>query len=228
MTMPSTRSSTTKKKRASSRGEEEKGVSASGAEAPAMFDEGAMRQMLVDGSTFEDIAETLKGSDGGPVPLHTIEKYYRTNLDVQKERITRQVETAKVLKEALTSGKSGHAELAEAVLITGLMGVSRRTASLSMQQAIRVRDQQANERLKRQAFQLRLKKFALDQEVLAARLRAEQNKQELVRAKLSHLQRSLERSGKNKALGPEVIRQIHEIYGLVSPGNENEEAHGNA
>lgn len=175
-----------------------------------------IRRMLVDGATFEDVAEAIAESGEQQVPLRTIESYFRSNLDIQKDRITRQLQTAKVLREALTDPKSGHAELAEAVLITGLMGVNRRSASTGLQHAIRVKDQQANQILKEQASRLRIEKFAMDKKVLTARLKAERTKQELIRTKLSHLKQALDGSGEGKVLGPEIIQQIHEIYGIVS------------
>ncbi|MGH9397179.1 MAG: hypothetical protein ACRD18_10065 [Terriglobia bacterium] len=180
-----------------------------------------VRQMLVDGATFEDVVEAIAESGDTSIPLRAIESYFRSDLDIQKERIKRQLQTAKVLREALTDPKSGHTELAEAVLITGLMGVNRRSVSSSLQQAIRVKDQHANQSLKEEASRLRIEKFAMDKKVLAARLRAEETKQELIRTKLSHLQQALERNGEDKILGPEIIRQIHEIYGIVSVPNSD-------
>ncbi|MDE3178920.1 MAG: hypothetical protein KGM47_04590 [Acidobacteriota bacterium] len=183
-----------------------------------------VRRMLVDGATFEDVAESV-GGPGNIVPLQrSIENYFRSTPAVQKERITRQLKTAKVLRGALTNPESGHAELAEAVLITGLMGLSRRGASAGVQHAIRIKEQEANQKLREKTAKLRIEKFDLDRKVLAARLRAEETKQELIRTKLSHLAQSLEKSGESRKLGPEVIRQIHEIYGIVSVPGTNDEA----
>ncbi|MGH9449837.1 MAG: hypothetical protein ACRD11_04770 [Terriglobia bacterium] len=175
-----------------------------------------VRQMLVDGATFEDVAEAILESGEPPVPLRAIESYFRSNLDIQKERITRRLQTAKALRESLSDPKSGHAELAEAVLITGLMGVNRRSVSSELQHAMRVKDQHVNQSLKEQAARLQVEKFAMDKKLLVARLRAEKTKQELVRTKLSHLKQALEGHGEDKMLGPEIIQQIHEIYGIVS------------
>lgn len=190
----------------------------------------AARQMLVEGATFEDVAEAVKASRKAAITERAIEIYFRSNLDVQEERIAHQVKTAKALKAALRKPHSSHAALAEAVLITGLMGMSRREASARVQQALRISEQEANLKLKKKTLDLRTEKLALDKRVLSARLAAEEAKQELVKAKLNHLRQAVEKKGDGKALGPEIIRQIHEIYGIVSvpqPGREDEE-HGEA
>lgn len=188
------------------------------------------RRMLVEGATFEDVAEAVKAASKCRIAERAIEIYFRSNLALQEARIAHQVKTAKALKAALKKPRSSHAALAEAVLITGLMGMSRREASARVQQALRISEQEANLKLKRKALDLRTEKLDLDKRVLTARLAAEEAKQELVRAKLNHLRQAVEKRGESKSLGPEIIRQIHEIYGIVSvptAGNECE-AHGAA
>lgn len=175
-----------------------------------------VRQMLIEGATFEDAAEAVKAAGVAKFPQRAIETYFRSNLALQEARIAHQVKAAKALKAALQKPGSSQAKLAEAVLITGLMGMSRKDSSVRLHHALRIREQEANLKLKKKALVLRTEKLEMDKRVLAARLTAEESKQELVRARLAHLQQALEKSGEDHALGPEVMRQIQEIYGIVS------------
>ena len=109
-------------------------------------------QMLVEGATFEDVAEAVKASGKASVPERAIETYFRSNLALQEARIAHQVKTAKALKAALRKPRSSHAALAEAVLITGLMGMSRREASARVQQALRISEQEANLKLRKKRW----------------------------------------------------------------------------
>ena len=184
----------------------------------------ALRDMLVGGSTFEDAVEAVNDLEGDTVTVHAVEKYFRSDLNLQTDRIRRQLETARRLKQALRDPESGQAELAEAVLITGLMGLRKRDEISSLQRAIRVKDQQENQRLKKDTHRLRVKKFGLDKKVLDARLRSEMAKLELLRAKVLQLKQAVDRESQDHALGPETIQRIQEIYGIVSTGGPVEAA----
>lgn len=174
-------------------------------------------QMLTDGATFEDTVEAVNEVDEEKITLRAVENFFRSNHKLQQSRIRRQVETARKLKAALTDPKSAQGELAEAVLFTGLMGLNKSNAGAQLQQAFRVKDQQENLRLKEEAFRLKSERFDLDRKMLETRLKAEQAKLELLTGKVTQLKQTAEREAKGNNLSPEIIKQIHEIYGLVSP-----------
>lgn len=174
-------------------------------------------QMLTDGATFEDTVEAVNETEEEKITLRAVENFFRSNHKLQQSRIRRQVETARKLKAALTDPKSGQSELAEAVLFTGLMGLNKRSAGAQLQQAFKVKDQQENLRLKEETFRLKSERFDLDRKMLETRLKAEQAKLELLTGKVTLLKQTAEREAKGNNLSPEIIKQIHEIYGLVSP-----------
>lgn len=175
-----------------------------------------LREMLVGGATFEDTVEAVSDLGGATITVRAVEKYFRSDLNLQTQRIRRQLETARALKEALTDPQSAQAELAEAVLITGLLGLKKQDESSRLQRAIRVKDQHENQRLKNDTYRLRLKKFDLDKKLLDVRLRNEMAKLDLLRAKVLQLKQAVDREGQDHTLGPETIQRIQEIYGIVS------------
>ncbi|HLI30097.1 MAG TPA: hypothetical protein VKV79_03225 [Terriglobia bacterium] len=175
-----------------------------------------VRDMLVNGFTFEDVVEVVNDLGEDMIEVRAVEKYFRSDLNVQTDRIRRQLETARTLKQALKDPDSGQAELAEAVLITGLMGLRKHDEASKLQRAFRVKDQQENQQLKKDTYRLKAKKFELDKKVLDARLRSEVAKRELLQAKVFQLKQAVDRESHDHVLGPETIQRIQEIYGLVS------------
>src|SRR5579872_6375650 len=165
-----------------------------------------INQMLIEGSTFEDVADAITESGRVKLGARIVERHFRSNPELQEKRVVRQVEIARRLKAALADPQSEQAELAESVLIMGLMGLNRRTAAQSMQQAMRYKHQQENIRLREDAFNLKVEK--LEMETL---------KQEMLARKFQSLKEAAERASADDALSPEILKQIHEIYGLVSP-----------
>lgn len=183
-----------------------------------------LRDMLVAGATFEDAAESVNDLGGDTITVRAVEKYFRSDLRVQTERIRRQLETARALKESLTDPQSAQAELAEAVLITGLLGLRKQEETSRLQRAVRVKDQHENQRLKTETLRLKLKKFDLDKRLLDARLSSEMAKLELLRAKVFQLKQAADRESQDHSLGPETIQRIQEIYGIASTGPSGEAA----
>lgn len=176
----------------------------------------ALRQMLVDGATFEDAEDAVNEMEEPQITARAVERYYRSDLGLQQDRIRHQIETARKLRQALADSNSDHGDLAEAVLITGLMGLNRGGRASGAQHAFRVRGQKENTDLKKEAFRLRLKRFALDRKILKARLETEVTKRELLTRKLDELRAAVEHEGSDRQLSPDILRQIQEIYGLAS------------
>lgn len=178
-------------------------------------------RMLTEGGTFEDTVQAVSELGQERITLGAVEIYFRSNVSLQQARIRRQVETARNLKSALANPESAQSELAEAILLTGLMGVKKRSGAGDMQQAIRAKDQQENYRLKEEAFRLKSEKSALDLRMVRARLKAEGAKLRLVTNRIEQLKRALDRERGGANLSPEMIQRIQEVYGLVSDDSSN-------
>lgn len=175
-----------------------------------------INRMLIQGSTFEDVFEAVEEIEPNNISRAAIEIYFRSNAELQQNRVRTQLETAQKLKSACADPESAQSELAEAMILTGLMGVKRATKISDSQYALRSKAQQENYRLKEQVLQLQIQKSALDSEMLKVRIRHENEKLKLVGGKVEQLQRLLERQGASKTLTPEMLRSIQEIYGIVT------------
>lgn len=173
-------------------------------------------KMLIEGATFEDAMEVVNEESEKKVTLRAIESYFRSDVRLQQKRILHMLQTARDLKQALANPESGRSDLAEAVLITGLMGLSRGDARLRFQGALRLKDQEENNRLKKEVFRLKNEKLDLDRRFLEVRLKTESAKRDLITSRLAQLKEAVERKGEDHVLGPDIIQQIQEIYGLVS------------
>ena len=185
-----------------------------------------VRRLLVNGATFEDTTASLEESAHVKLTIRAVENYFRAQVDIQEERILRQVETADKLKKALRDPKSAHAKLAEAVLFTGLMGLSSKTAASDMQNAIKVKSQAESNRLKEDTQKLRVRKVRSDNRMMKARLQHELEKIKALKHRFERLQKEVEREGKSQRVGPETIKRIQEIYGLLSEPEPKAENNG--
>jgi hypothetical protein len=175
-----------------------------------------VREMLVTGATFEDVAAWLYESENVKLTIRALENHFRAHMDIQAERIKRQMELVETLKKAAGDPENPHAKLAEAALITGLMGLRERTAKLVLQNAIKVRSQEEGNRLKTESHRLRTKKFQRDERLAQVRLKHELAKLRVLRDKFSKVKHELEQKEKGHGVNPETLKRIQEIYGLLS------------
>ena len=102
-------------------------------------------RMLVNGATFEDTTEWINQRHGPEhdgeaegVTLLAVRSYFQCNSDLQTRRVRRMQEVAQKLKEALAGDPhSAQAELADAVFLTGLMGLERAGSRFTVKDAAR-------------------------------------------------------------------------------------------
>jgi hypothetical protein len=181
-------------------------------------------RLLENGATFEEATEWINEHHApekpdGPqgVTLAAVTDYFRSSFEMQRRRIRRMQEMAQELKKALTGkADSAKAELADAVFFTGVMGLSRGTASFSVKDAQR-------DYVAREALRLR-------EQQIAAQLETERCKQEKLRIEMGGLKQTLESEAGH--LSAEALRKIREIYGLIdqsviasgAQGGQREEA----
>lgn len=176
--------------------------------------------MLVDGATFEDVVETLNERGRQKITLHAVQNFFRSNLGLQQQRIKRQRETALALRKALGNPASGQQALADAILMTGLMRVSRHGSEFTTKDAMYEKYERENLRLKQELTKQKEQKLHLDRRIALTRWRSEQARMELARARLRELQQMLDARKDQHHLGPETLQKIQEIYGLIGAQNQ--------
>jgi hypothetical protein len=173
-------------------------------------------RMLTKGSTFEDVLDAVEKMEPNSISRAAVEIYFRSNTELQQKRVQAQIEAARKLKDSCAGPDSAQSELAQAMIMTGLTGLSRATTASESEYALRSKAQSENYRLKEQVLQLQIQKSALDSEMLKVRIRHESEKLRLVAGKAEQLQKMLERQSASKTLTPEMLQRIEEIYGIAT------------
>jgi cysteinyl-tRNA synthetase len=185
--------------------------------------------MLIEGATFEDIVEAINERRKARITLHAVQNHFRSSLSLQQERVKHQLEAAQALKQAMGDPESGQQELADAILLTGLMRINRRGGEFTAQDAVYEKFKRDNLDLKKDQVRMQRQKLQLDKRLAQTRLKVEHTKHEVIKAKLREMEQLIESHRGGKNLGPEALEKIQEIYGLVSKpsvpkGVENAEA----
>lgn len=176
-----------------------------------------VEELLVEGATFEDVVEAANEREGPKVTQGAVERFFRTNLEIQKRRVERLIQKAEGLKASLHDNpNSAEGKLAEAALLTGLMRLSRGGAELSVKDVMSLRMQRDNLRLRQRVLRMKerdaIQKFHLTQ----AQTLHEMEKLKLTRERARELRRHLESLKEGQRLGPDTFRRIQEIYGLLN------------
>jgi hypothetical protein len=173
-------------------------------------------ELLVEGATFEDVVETVNEGEGPKVTQGAVERFFRSNLELQKRRVARLVEKAEALKTSLQADpNSAERKLAEAALLTGLMRLSRGGAELTVKDAMSLRLQQENLRLRQRVVRMKDRDAILKHALTEARAHHEFERLKLTREKVRLLRRNLKGLRKGQQLGPETFQKIQEIYGIL-------------
>ena len=167
------------------------------------------KRLLANGFTFEETTEWINERHPEGVTLAAVADYFRSNLDMQVERVQRLQEVAQELKKHLTGDPhSALGEAAFAVLVTGLMGLTKASANFTVRDA--QRHYLAQQRLDQQG------------EVSEARVATETLKQEEARAKINALKRAIRKESGRRRLGADTLKSIQEIYGLIDVAPEEQ------
>ena len=174
-------------------------------------------ELLVEGATFEDVVETVNEGEGPKVTQGAVERFFRSNLELQKRRVERLVEKAEALKTSLQADpNSAERKLAEAALLTGLMRLSRGGSELSVKDVVSLRLQHDNLRLKQRILRLKERDAIQKHHINEARMRHEFEKFKLTREKARQIREHLRSLKQGQQLGPETFVKIQEIYGLLN------------
>jgi len=175
-----------------------------------------VRKLLVEGSTFEDVVETVNAREGNGITLNAVQNYFRGNLDVQKDRVRYQIKSAQELLATVDKDpKSAEAQLARATFLTGYARVHRDTSQITPREAVRYRLENENLSLRHQILMMNRKRAAQDLEYSRARTHLIQLTQGKLQEEIQMLQREVRAHDARGAMGPEVLARIQQIYGLA-------------
>jgi hypothetical protein len=175
-----------------------------------------IREMLIEGATFEDIVETVNAGKGPTVTQMMVESYFRRNLEVQKERVRRQIERAEEIKKSMGNPETAEGRLASAAFLTGFMRLTRKTAEIDLQGAEAARMRRENLELERQVLHMRKQKQEKDIEYMKAHIRHEWTKLKVLREKLRQMEATFDKLRRGDKLDNATLAKIREIYGIIS------------
>jgi hypothetical protein len=176
-----------------------------------------VNKLLEEGSTFEDVVETVNERSGQRITLNAVKTYFQGNRELQTQRALHQVEDSEALLASLDKNpKSAEARLARATFLTGYSRVNRNASVVNPREAARYRMECENLNLKRQILTMQRKKAKHD----LAYSRARTNLIEITQAKMKGdilvLERELRAHHAGEPIGPEVLEKIQQLYGLCS------------
>ena len=172
-------------------------------------------QLIVDGSTFEDVAEIFKEREGPRITLHALGVYYQSNLDLQKRRIKHRIELADKLKNAMAHPESTESRLADATLFTGLVSLSRRHAQLTVKDAQSLRLQRGNLQLRQRVLKMKLAQAVREKSIAHQRYLFEEARRQKLTLQNQQLEEILKKLRQDQSLPADVMGKIQEIYGIV-------------
>ena len=178
-----------------------------GSRIPAKLQRRAGR-LLAAGATFEETMGELRRRGAEQVSLQAVQDFFRSNPEVQRERIERRRQAVEELKQALTDPNSQRHHLAEAALLTGLTELTS-PAGL-------YRSQLNNYRLQLRTLRLKHESATLGQRVAQTRLRLAMARWEMARLKLADLERELEQEVGQRHLDLPAIAKIRKIHAFIS------------
>lgn len=171
-----------------------------------------VRSMLENGNSFEETAKYINQRHQpatGPrgITLEAVKRYFRDSKQLQARRVKRMQELAREIKQELV-GKpdAAEADVIDAIIFTGLMGLDRDSMPAGASEA-------AKHYVACQALRLK-------QRMQSEKIRTERLQRRVMRQKLEDLTRALKQESGGRALGPETLERIREIYGLFAkPGS---------
>lgn len=171
--------------------------------------------LLIDGATFDDVVRTMNSEPGETICTLAVENYFRSNLELQKQRVRRMVEKMEALKRSLGEPESAEGKLAEAVLFTGLMGLTRSPMYADLEDV--------------QTLRLKRDKLDLERTILEMREKDARDRRRLLQAQTSHVLAKVEKAKfelrkmeellrtlkRGERLDTETLNRIREIYGII-------------
>jgi hypothetical protein len=175
-----------------------------------------VRQMLIDGATFEDVVEAVNERGRGGITLNAVQNYFQGNLDIQKKRVSHLIESGEALLAAAGKDpKSAEARLARATFLTGYLRVRRDASQISLKDAERLRMERENLSLKRRIVFMQKEKAVQELKYSNARTRLILLTQEKLKEEIMRLQQEAKGHQAGEPMGPEMLQRIQQLYGLA-------------
>jgi hypothetical protein len=171
--------------------------------------------LLTDGATFRDVVQTVNAEGGDPISELAVENHFRSNLALQKRRVQRSVQKMEELKRALGNPDTAEAKLAESVLFTGLMGMTRSPmyADLEDVQVLRLKREKLE--LERTIQHQRARESTFRSSLMRAQAKFIHNKAEKVQCEMRQIMHVLRDLKEGDRLDADTLEKIREIYGLI-------------
>jgi hypothetical protein len=164
------------------------------------------RRLLAAGATFEEtLAELLRR--GAQLSLKAVQDFFRSNPEVQRERIERRRQAVEELKRALAGPDCLNRSLAEAALFIGL-------AELTAPRGL-YHSQLNNCRLQIHTQRLKCRRATLGERVAHTRLKLAMVRWEMTRLTLADLERELTQQLRQYDLPLPALATIRKIHKLI-------------
>lgn len=164
-------------------------------------------RLLAAGATFEETLDELFRRGAEQVSLKAVQDFFRSNPEVQRQRIERRRQAVQELKQALAGPDCLHRSLAEATLFIGLTEL---TAPLEP-----YRSQLDNCRLQIHAQRLRCRRASLGERVAHTRLKLATVRWEMARLTLADLERELTQQVRQYDRALPALATIRKIRALI-------------
>jgi hypothetical protein len=173
-------------------------------------------KMLTEGSTFEDVVETVSERGGECITLNAVQNYFQGHLDIQAKRVRHLINSAEALLATVgKSPKSAEAQLARATFLTGYLRVRRDASLITPKDAEHARMERENLSLKRKVLVMQKEKAVQELRYSHARTRLILLSQEKLREEVLKLQQEAKGQGAGEPMGPEMLQRIQQLYGLA-------------
>lgn len=182
--------------------------------SPAMQE--LVNKLLVEGATFEDVVETVAEQGEDTITLRAVANHFHGNLELQKQRVRHQVDTANELKKSLGNPETAEGQLAEAAFLTGYLRLNRKSAELDLNRAEKSRLERENLRLKQWVWRLKGQKLLTDRSLNKARIRTELARGKILKEQWGQLHKMAQEAGDPREIGPQLVQKIQEIYGIAT------------
>ena len=174
-----------------------------------------VREMLTDGATFEDVVDTINEEGKVRITLQAIRNFFRRHLDVQRARVTHQIQKAEALLASIGHPESAEGQLARAAFLDGFLRLERASASVTPRDADLARARRAHQKLRQQYLIMRNRKTAVELELGGLRKRNEAAKLKFMTLRMQNMRQEMAAACKSRRLSGDAVRQIREIYGLL-------------
>lgn len=176
-----------------------------------------VEDMLVSGSTAEDVVEAVIAQGGPEISVGAVLGHFRARPALLVKRVKQTLAGAAKLRDALGNPEADHAlvELANAALMVGYQGLSRKSASLTIKDAETIRLARQNHKLRQRILRLKEVNLKRANELHWKKLRYEDVKYDTAVVKLKHLRQALRALLAEGKLESSTLDKIREIYGII-------------